>query len=121
MLDHLLLEVDSQSSKSPNYLNRKFKILKGSTFVFKNGSNFKFLVAVESVLVIMRDLILGGSDTTASAMEHMLLYLSANPDIQSKIQAEIYEVIGPERMPSYEDKSRWKFTIPGSLNNFSKF
>ncbi|KAJ7146890.1 cytochrome P450 [Mycena epipterygia] len=45
-----------------------------------------------------------GSDTTVTALSTFILAMLANPDAQKKAQMEIYEVIGPERLPDFNDE-----------------
>ena len=60
----------------------------------------------ETFLVCMRDLIYGGSDTTNSAMEHGILHMARNPNVQKKVQDEIDKVLGQSVAPSYDDRLR---------------
>lgn len=46
-----------------------------------------------------------GSETTSSALNSCLLYLSAYPEIQAKAHAEIARVIGDEGSPTFEDEN----------------
>ena len=62
------------------------------------------VVTDESLLVVMRDMVFAGSDPSNCAMEHGILHLSLQPEIQRKVQAEIDQVIGHNRSPCYEDK-----------------
>ena len=64
------------------------------------------MVADESFLVCMRDMVFAGSDTTNSVMEHGILHVSLRPEIQKRVQAEIDEVVGHNRGPSYEDRNK---------------
>ena len=57
-------------------------------------------------MVVMRDMVFAGSDTTNSALEYGLLYVSLNPDVQRKVQEEIDRVVGTNRAPVYADKLR---------------
>ena len=54
----------------------------------------------------MRDMVFAGSDTTNSVMEHGILHVSLRPEVQNRIQTEIDEVIGQNRGPSYEDRTK---------------
>ena len=45
-----------------------------------------------------------GSETTSSALNSCLLYLSAYPEVRAKAHAEIARVIGDERSPTFEDE-----------------
>ena len=53
----------------------------------------------------MRDLVFGGADTTNSAIEHAILHMALNPDIQNKVQLEIDQVIAQSRVPSFQDQN----------------
>ncbi|CAJ1052393.1 cytochrome P450 2U1 [Xyrichtys novacula] len=59
---------------------------------------------------IIGDLFIAGTDTTANSVLWVLLYLILHPDIQDKVQAEIDEVVGTQRVPSLTDKGSLPFT-----------
>ena len=40
------------------------------------------------------------------ALKTFFLGMSLNPDIQKKAQAELDEVVGPDRLPTHEDRDR---------------
>ncbi|KAH9889919.1 cytochrome P450 [Cubamyces lactineus] len=46
----------------------------------------------------------GGSDTTFSTIQGILLALSLNPDVQRKARAELDAVVGRNRLPDFEDR-----------------
>ncbi|KAA1470134.1 cytochrome P450 [Dentipellis sp. KUC8613] len=48
----------------------------------------------------------GGADTTVSAMYSFFLAMTLFPEVQYKAQAEIDSVIGTDRLPTFEDRSR---------------
>jgi len=52
----------------------------------------------------MLNLFVGGSETTSNTLNWALHYLSKNPDIQRKANAEIQAQIGNDRLPSLEDR-----------------
>ncbi|KAF7365147.1 O-methylsterigmatocystin oxidoreductase [Mycena venus] len=45
-----------------------------------------------------------GADTTASTLASFFLAMALNPDIQSKAQGEIEAIVGPHRLPKFEDR-----------------
>lgn len=45
-----------------------------------------------------------GSETTSSALNTAILYLTANPDVQRKAFAEIAKAVGPSRSPTFDDE-----------------
>ena len=61
----------------------------------------------EHLLTIMRDMMLAGAETVNSSLEHAVFYMSLNPGVQAKVQAEIDNIIGPDRTPIYADKARF--------------
>ncbi|RAH70575.1 cytochrome P450 [Aspergillus aculeatinus CBS 121060] len=46
-----------------------------------------------------------GADTTVSALSTFILAMTLYPDVQGKAQAEIDEVIGKNRLPTFNDRS----------------
>ncbi|NP_001191176.1 cytochrome P450 family 1 subfamily C polypeptide 1 [Xenopus tropicalis] len=53
---------------------------------------------------IVNDILGAGQDTTATALTWILLLLIKYPDIQQKLQEEIDLVVGPNRLPTADDK-----------------
>ena len=51
-------------------------------------------------------MVLAGADTTNSALEHGILHVALQPRIQKRVQAEIDQVIGSSRLPTYTDRQR---------------
>ena len=47
-----------------------------------------------------------GTETTSAAINSCVLYLAANPDIQSLAHRKIVEVVGHKRMPSFDDEEQ---------------
>ena len=45
----------------------------------------------------------GGSDTSSSFIQSIVLMLVAFPEVQRKAQEEVDRVIGPDRAPAFED------------------
>ncbi|KAG2033233.1 cytochrome P450 [Suillus americanus] len=52
----------------------------------------------------------GGSDTTVSAIYSIFLAMTLFPDVQKKAQAEIYAVVGPDRLPTFADRDSLPYT-----------
>ena len=61
-------------------------------------------------MACMRDLIVGALDTTNAALEHGILHMCLQPEIQRKVQAEIDQVVGTARQPRYEDRKSMPYT-----------
>lgn len=60
--------------------------------------------------LVAMDLFTAGSETTSTTLRWGLLYMLLHPEIQSKVQAEIDEVIGRERPPSMKDQANMPYT-----------
>ncbi|XP_061700152.1 cytochrome P450 1B1-like [Syngnathoides biaculeatus] len=52
------------------------------------------------------DLIGAGLDTVSTALDWILLLLVKHPEIQTRLQQLVDEVVGPNRLPSVEDRGR---------------
>ncbi|XP_047431458.1 cytochrome P450 2U1 isoform X2 [Mugil cephalus] len=59
---------------------------------------------------IIGDLFIAGTDTTTNSVLWTMLYMALHPDVQDKVQAEIDEVVGRQRVPSLTDKGSLPFT-----------
>ena len=55
-------------------------------------------------------MLLAGTETTSTALTWALLLLIRYPDIQLKVQTELDKVIGRNRLPNLEDRSRLPYT-----------
>jgi len=47
---------------------------------------------------------IGGADTADSAVQTLFLAMALYPEVQKKAQAEIDAVVGPDRLPEFEDR-----------------
>ncbi|XP_045190792.1 cytochrome P450 2U1-like [Mercenaria mercenaria] len=73
----------------------------------KNGSCTLFTDV--NMRVLMGELLSAGSETTATCIVWIILYLIKNPDIQRRLQEELDVVVGSERQPKLEDKFKLPF------------
>ncbi|KAH9924289.1 CyP450 monooxygenase [Epithele typhae] len=46
----------------------------------------------------------GGADTTYSTLQSFFLAMSLSPEIQHRAQAELHSVVGPDRLPTHDDR-----------------
>jgi len=51
-----------------------------------------------------------GTETSSTTLRWGFLFMLMHPDIQRKVQQEIDDVVGRERLPSMEDKTRMPYT-----------
>uniref|UniRef100_T1JBP5 Cytochrome P450 n=1 Tax=Strigamia maritima TaxID=126957 RepID=T1JBP5_STRMM len=64
----------------------------------------------EKLAQVLCELFIGGSDTTSVTLEWALLYLIKHPEVQTKVQKEIDDVIGKEKAPTMSDQKLMPYT-----------
>ena len=64
----------------------------------------------ENMQRVILDLFITGSETTASGLRWILLFLIHNPDIQRKVKDELDHVIGQSRPPCLADREHVPYT-----------
>ncbi|XP_056379799.1 cytochrome P450 2D17-like [Hyla sarda] len=64
----------------------------------------------ENLLMTTYDLFGAGTETTSTTLRWALLYMILYPDVQSKVQEEIDQVIGRERTPTMGDVLQMPYT-----------
>ncbi|KAF8881878.1 cytochrome P450 [Infundibulicybe gibba] len=52
-----------------------------------------------------------GSDTTASTMQSFILFMLSHPHVLEKARAEIDRVVGPDRMPGFDDEVNLPYLV----------
>ncbi|XP_004484588.1 cytochrome P450 2J2-like [Dasypus novemcinctus] len=78
--------------------------------IAKNSDNAASSFHEENLICSTLDLFFAGTETTSTTLRWALLYLTVNPEIQEKVQAEIDRVIGPSHQPTTADRERLPYT-----------
>ncbi|XP_068135959.1 cytochrome P450 2M1-like isoform X2 [Hyperolius riggenbachi] len=71
----------------------------------KNSSFF-----FDNLVATAFEMFIAGTDTTASTLQYSLLVMMKYPHIQDRIQMELDEVIGSDRLPGIADRSQMPYT-----------
>ena len=57
------------------------------------------------------DLLIAGTDTSAQSVNWFLLLMANRPEIQAKVHDELDRVIGPEALPTVDDRTRLPYVF----------
>jgi cytochrome P450 len=57
----------------------------------------------EHLIWVSTGLVEAGFETTAATLNSLVLQLAANPRVQEEAQKELMHVVGPDRLPTFED------------------
>ena len=68
-------------------------------------------ITVEMTKDLCMDLLLAGTDTSAQTVNWTLLLLANRPEIQAKVHEELDRVIGPDALPTVEDRTGLPYTF----------
>ncbi|XP_070811461.1 cytochrome P450 2W1-like [Pituophis catenifer annectens] len=63
-----------------------------------------------NIVASVLDLVMAGTETTATTLQWAALMMMKYPEIQRKVQQEIQQVVGSERLPVYEDRKQMPYT-----------
>ncbi|CAK9798149.1 Probable cytochrome P450 303a1 [Anthophora quadrimaculata] len=74
-----------------------------------NSENYSSTFSESQLLAICMDLFMAGSETTSKALGFCFLYLVLFPNVQKKAHEEIDRVIGRNRPPNLEDRTRMTY------------
>ncbi|XP_019350365.1 cytochrome P450 2W1-like isoform X1 [Alligator mississippiensis] len=64
----------------------------------------------ENLVASILDLVVAGTETTATTLQWSILLMMKHPEIQKKVQEEIGRVVEPGSRATYEDRRRLPFT-----------
>ena len=75
----------------------------------REESSFHPSKGVEELPLVLCEIFLAGMDTSSITLQFAILYMVNNPDVQLKVQHEIFDVIGKERKPALSDKLKMPY------------
>ena len=73
-------------------------------------SSFHGEIGHSAIFNNMIDLFLAGMETTSSALLWTILYLLHHPEVQKRVHEELDNIVGPDKLPSLDDKDKLHFT-----------
>ncbi|XP_069823410.1 cytochrome P450 2D15-like [Dendropsophus ebraccatus] len=105
-----LKEIVSEHQKTwnPNYIRDFIDVYLVEMEKVKGDSATSFNEG--NLLMTTYDLFAAGTETTSTTLRWGLLYMILYPDVQSKVQEEIDQVIGRERKPAMGDVLQMPYT-----------
>ncbi|PSR99399.1 cytochrome P450 [Coniella lustricola] len=98
--------VEQALKLSPEELETKTKSDASYTFLHELASYTRDPKVLRDQVVAV---LLAGRDTTASTLSWALYELGRHPEIVKKLRAEILDVVGPDRTPTYADLKSMKY------------
>ncbi|ESO04508.1 hypothetical protein HELRODRAFT_78899 [Helobdella robusta] len=75
-----------------------------------NDSNVKTLVDKEQHKMMIKDLMIAGTETSANTVLWFLYFMANHQDVQQQMRDELDRVVGLKRYPSLEDKPKLLIT-----------
>ena len=89
---------ETKKSKSNEVLNDCDELVEENGS-FSAGWQRRSSFDLDQLVGVVRDLFLAGTETTATALTWIVLYLSKYPEFQSKIQSEIDDILDENGFP----------------------
>ncbi|XP_055385573.1 methyl farnesoate epoxidase-like [Condylostylus longicornis] len=94
-----------------NNLNKEIKsLIEAYLIEIEKFKNDKSTFTAEQLLIICLDFFQAGSETTSNTLGFGLIYMLHYPEILEKVRAEIYGVIGQNRLLKLSDRNNLPYT-----------
>ncbi|KAM3916071.1 cytochrome P450 2W1-like [Leptodactylus fuscus] len=73
-------------------------------------TNCDTLFHEDNFIATLLDLVMAGTETTATTLHWGILLMVKYPEVQKKVQNKIHSVLGSGRLPRYEDRNAMPYT-----------
>ncbi|XP_076690283.1 cytochrome P450 2C21-like isoform X4 [Callospermophilus lateralis] len=91
-----------------HYFHENFRLVSTPWIQEKHNKQSDF--TMDNLIITIWDLFSAGTETTSTTMKYGLLLLLKHPEVSVKVQEEIERVIGRDRSPCMQDRSRMPYT-----------
>ncbi|XP_027786027.2 cytochrome P450 2C21-like isoform X2 [Marmota flaviventris] len=91
-----------------HYFHENFRLVSTPWIQEKHNTQSDF--TMDNLIITIWDLFTAGTETTSTTMKYGLLLLLKHPEVSAKVQEEIERVIGRDRSPCMQDRSRMPYT-----------
>lgn len=69
------------------------------------------MFADKQLLEVMSDMFAAGTETVATTVRWIILYMLEHPEAKDGMQAEMDQVVGRSRLPTWQDKDDLPYSI----------
>ncbi|XP_053139856.1 vitamin D 25-hydroxylase isoform X3 [Hemicordylus capensis] len=76
----------------------------------RNKNDPESTFSMENLIFSVGELIIAGTETTTNVLRWAVLFMALYPNIQGQVHKEIDLVVGPNKTPCLEDKSKMPYT-----------
>ncbi|XP_071787918.1 cytochrome P450 2J4-like isoform X2 [Asterias amurensis] len=81
------------------------------TDIYENETkNVQSHITADNMLLTTFELFAAGTETSASTLRWALLYMIAYPEVQARVQRELDDAVGRDRLPNMADKPQLPYT-----------
>ena len=108
MLENIMKHKDSLDPNEPRDFTDMMLIEIERTT--EESSSLYGQFGIDNLKVTLFDLFLAGSETTSTTLTWAALYMVRYPEIQTRVQEELDQVVGGDRLPSMKDKADLPYT-----------
>ena len=108
MLENVVKHQETLDLNSPrDYIDMMLIEIENTT---DKSSSFYGQLGIDNLKVTMFDLFLAGSETTSTTLTWAYLFMIRYPEVQEKVQQELDQVVGTDRLPSCSDRPNLPYT-----------